>query len=53
MTGSVREDGFASSGSADMSPEQRVPEWGGDQLADRGRRLPASTATCSASTRRS
>ncbi|MGC4867968.1 MULTISPECIES: DUF6158 family protein [Micromonospora] len=34
MTGSVREDGFASSGSADMSPEQRVPEWGGDQLAD-------------------
>ncbi|WP_433354352.1 DUF6158 family protein [Micromonospora saelicesensis] len=34
MTGSVREDGFASGGSADMSPEQRVPEWGGDQLAD-------------------
>ncbi|MFI6782947.1 DUF6158 family protein [Micromonospora sp. NPDC050276] len=34
MTGSVREDGFASSGSTDMSPEQRVPEWGGDQLAD-------------------
>ncbi|WP_373861061.1 DUF6158 family protein [Micromonospora noduli] len=34
MTGSVREDGFASNGSADMSPEQRVPEWGGDQLAD-------------------
>ncbi|MET8268002.1 DUF6158 family protein [Micromonospora arida] len=34
MTGSVREDDFASSGSADMSPEQRVPEWGGDQLAD-------------------
>ncbi|GGO08463.1 MULTISPECIES: DUF6158 family protein [Micromonospora] len=34
MTGSVREDGFASSGSTDMSPEQRVPEWGGDHLAD-------------------
>ncbi|MEU1248724.1 DUF6158 family protein [Micromonospora arida] len=34
MTGSVREDDFASSGSADMSPEQRVPEWGGDHLAD-------------------
>ncbi|MFF0471397.1 MULTISPECIES: DUF6158 family protein [Micromonospora] len=34
MTGSVREDGFASSGSSDMSPEQRVPEWGGDDLAD-------------------
>ncbi|MGW3795613.1 DUF6158 family protein [Micromonospora arida] len=34
MTGSVREDDFTSSGSADMSPEQRVPEWGGDQLAD-------------------
>ncbi|WCN80459.1 DUF6158 family protein [Micromonospora sp. LH3U1] len=34
MTGSIREDGFASSGSADMSPEQRVPEWDGDQLAD-------------------
>jgi hypothetical protein len=34
MTGSVREDGFASSGSTDMSPEQRVPEWDGDQLAD-------------------
>ncbi|MET7878707.1 DUF6158 family protein [Micromonospora profundi] len=36
MTGSVREDGFASSGSTDMSPEQRVPEWGGDQFADPG-----------------
>lgn len=40
MTGSVREDGFPSSGSTDtsgstdMSPEQRVPEWGGDHLAD-------------------
>ncbi|MGC4810054.1 DUF6158 family protein [Micromonospora sp. DT228] len=34
MTGSVREDGFASNGSTDMSPEQRVPEWGGDHLAD-------------------
>ncbi|MFG1765885.1 DUF6158 family protein [Micromonospora parva] len=34
MTGSVREDGFASSDGADMSPEQRVPEWGGDELAD-------------------
>ncbi|MEV4659828.1 DUF6158 family protein [Micromonospora sp. NPDC049301] len=34
MTGSVREDGFPSSGSRDMSPEQRVPEWGGDHLAD-------------------
>ncbi|WP_433126744.1 DUF6158 family protein [Micromonospora sp. CA-240977] len=34
MTGSVREDGFASRGSTDMSPEQRVPEWGGDHLAD-------------------
>jgi hypothetical protein len=36
MTGSVREDGFASSGGAEMSPEQRVPEWGGDHLADPG-----------------
>ena len=34
MTGSVQQDGFASSGSAEMSPEQRVPEWGGDHLAD-------------------
>ncbi len=34
MTESVREDGFASNGSTDMSPEQRVPEWGGDALAD-------------------
>lgn len=34
MTGSLREDGFASSGSTEMSPEQRVPEWGGDHLAD-------------------
>lgn len=35
MTGSVREDGFPSSGDTDMSPEQRVPEWGGgDQLSD-------------------
>ncbi|MFF4877682.1 DUF6158 family protein [Micromonospora sp. NPDC000668] len=34
MTGSVREDGFPSSGNRDMSPEQRVPEWGGDHLAD-------------------
>ncbi|MBM0231805.1 hypothetical protein JNW91_08005 [Micromonospora sp. STR1_7] len=34
MTGSVREDGFATGGSADMSPEQRVPEWGGDDPAD-------------------
>ncbi|WP_425271996.1 DUF6158 family protein [Micromonospora violae] len=34
MTGSVREDGFASSGSADMSPEQRVPEWDGDERVD-------------------
>ncbi|MCO1599108.1 DUF6158 family protein [Micromonospora sp. RHAY321] len=34
MTGSVREDGFPSNGSTDMSPEQRVPEWGGDHLAD-------------------
>ncbi|MET8525846.1 DUF6158 family protein [Micromonospora sp. NPDC005172] len=36
MTGSVREDGFASSGGTEMSPEQRVPEWGGDHLADPG-----------------
>ncbi|MEU5783889.1 DUF6158 family protein [Micromonospora lupini] len=36
MTGSVREDGFPSSGSTEMSPEQRVPEWGGDHLADSG-----------------
>ncbi|MEU5906084.1 DUF6158 family protein [Micromonospora sp. NPDC047527] len=36
MTGSVREDGSVSSGSADMSPEQRVSEWSGDHLADPG-----------------
>ncbi|GAB3944196.1 DUF6158 family protein [Micromonospora vulcania] len=41
MTGSVREDGFPSSASTDMSPEQRVPEWGGEQLAAD----PAGTAT--------
>ncbi|MFC4019433.1 DUF6158 family protein [Micromonospora sp. GCM10011542] len=34
MPGSVQQDGFASSGGAEMSPEQRVPEWGGDHLAD-------------------
>ncbi|WP_435207226.1 DUF6158 family protein [Micromonospora sp. bgisy143] len=34
MTGSVREDGFASSDGTEMSPEQRVPEWSGDHLAD-------------------
>ncbi|MBM0275715.1 DUF6158 family protein [Micromonospora tarensis] len=34
MTGSVREDDFASSGSTEMSPEQRVPEWSGDEPAD-------------------
>ncbi|WFF01078.1 DUF6158 family protein [Micromonospora sp. WMMD964] len=34
MTGSVREDGYASGGNTEMSPEQRVPEWGGDDLAD-------------------
>ncbi|MDG4841210.1 DUF6158 family protein [Micromonospora sp. WMMD967] len=33
MTGSVREDGFASSGNTEMSPEQRMPEWGGDDPA--------------------
>ncbi|WFE52157.1 DUF6158 family protein [Micromonospora sp. WMMD1155] len=34
MTGSVSQDGYASSGNTEMSPEQRVPEWGGDDLAD-------------------
>lgn len=36
MTGSVREDDFASSGGTEMSPEQRVPEWDGDHFADPG-----------------
>ncbi|MFI5929358.1 DUF6158 family protein [Micromonospora sp. NPDC051543] len=36
MTGSVREDGFASNGGREMSPEQRVPEWDGDHFADPG-----------------
>ncbi|MFI7605665.1 DUF6158 family protein [Micromonospora sp. NPDC049366] len=34
MTGSVRQDGYPSSGAADASPEQRMPEWNGDHLAD-------------------
>ncbi|MFI6264636.1 DUF6158 family protein [Micromonospora sp. NPDC051006] len=34
MTESVRQDGYPSSGGVDASPEQRMPEWSGDHLAD-------------------